>query len=128
MCKETLKPCILGRRWRAMPGRRENGSVASPFSYTGSCGRLEVSELEVAESSTCNQQKNRWRRIFKTNLHRWGRGWLYSETTGGKQGKRLPVGYKAPTRGGAHARPPTAPALRPDAGSPLPDAPPSRPG
>ena len=31
MCKETGKPWILGRRWSAMPGRRENGSIVSLF-------------------------------------------------------------------------------------------------
>ena len=79
-------------------GKEREGSIAYPFLYIGPCRRLEVSELEVAESSTCNQQKNRWRRIFNTNHHRWGRAWLYSKRRAGK-GKRLPLAAEAPTRG-----------------------------
>ena len=31
VCKETLKPCILGRRWSAVPGRREKGQSPTLF-------------------------------------------------------------------------------------------------
>ncbi|KAJ8776583.1 hypothetical protein J1605_015172 [Eschrichtius robustus] len=81
----------FGEALECSAGKEREGSIAYPFLYIGPCRRLEVSELEVAESSTCNQQKNR-------GAH-----------------PRC-----------AHARPPTAPALRSDAGSSFPDAQQSR--
>lgn len=108
------------------------GSITCPFLYIGPFRILKVFELEVAEISTCNRQRNLRQRISETNHHRWGRGWLYSKK-GPRKGKRSPPGGVAVSPQGAHprcahARPPTAPAPRMDAGSPFPDAPPSRPG
>lgn len=88
----------FGEALECSAGKERERSIVHPFLYIGPCRGLEVSELKVAESSTCNQQKNQWRRIFKTNHHRWGRRWLYSKRRAGK-GKSLPLAGEAPTRG-----------------------------